>query len=213
MPDLRALASDLSRHTWSLTAIAIAAERGVLTAIAERPRTVAELASIASLALPTARALADVLAALELVVVEGDEVRDGGALAPYRDARAAEVLAADLRSTLGTNRDAAYAAEARGAIEGWRAIDPVAVRAQGIVSHAMTLSLAPLLRAMPDRRAGARRAHRDPRAAQRGDDADPGAPPLSGGRIRTPGRGARGRPRRPRARRAPRCPRGPRCAR
>jgi hypothetical protein len=148
--DLPGTITELSRHAWSLAAIAIAAERGVLSALAERPCTADEIARVASIAAPTARALAGVLSALGIVATDGDQWRDAGSLARYRDAMAAQVLAAEIRSMLGTTRDAAYAAAARGAIEGWRAVDPVAVRAQGIVSHAMTLSLAPLLRATPD---------------------------------------------------------------
>ena len=150
--DLRALTTELARHAWSLAAIALAAERGALSAIAAGPCTVDDLAKSASIAPSTARALADTLAALGLVAIDGEHVRDAGALAPFRDRKAATVLAADIRSTLGTTRDAAYAAEATadGPIEGWRAVDPVAVRAQGIVSHAMTLSLAPMLQSIPD---------------------------------------------------------------
>ncbi len=120
----------------------------MLSAIAQRPQSCEEIAQLASIAVPTARALADVLAALGVVAIEADgQVRDLGSLGAYRDPAAAQVLAADLRSTLGTVRDAAYA---EGPVEGWRALDPVAVRAQGIVSHAMTLSLAPMLRSIPD---------------------------------------------------------------
>jgi hypothetical protein len=147
---LRTITSDLTRHAWSLAALAIAAERGALSAIAARPCTVDELARVASLAPPTARALADVLAALGAVTIDGEHVRDAGPLAPYREPAAAALLAADLRSTLGTTRDAAYAAATPEPIEGWRAVDPVAVRAQGLVSRAMTMSLANLLRATPD---------------------------------------------------------------
>lgn len=148
MTDLRSLTAELNRSAWSISALAIAAERGVLSAIAERPISCEQIAQIASMAVPTARALADVLAALGVVAIGADgNVRDVGPLAAYREVAAAKVLAADLRSTLGTVRDAAYA---EGAVEGWRAIDPVAVRAQGIVSHAMTLSLASMLRSIPD---------------------------------------------------------------
>ena len=148
--DLRTLTTELGRNAWSLAAIALAAERGALSAIAAGPCTVDDVAKVASIALPTARALVDTLAALGLVALDGEQVRDAGPLVAFRDRNAAHVLAADLRSTLGTTRDAAYAAESTGPVEGWRAIDPVAVRAQGIVSHAVTLSLAPLLKAMPD---------------------------------------------------------------
>jgi precorrin-6B methylase 2 len=147
--DLRALVSELNRGTWALGAISLAAERGVLSAIAERPCTLQELATVATLAPATASALADVLAALGLVVVEEGVVRDAGALASMRDPGASKVLAADLRSTLGTVRDAAYAAEAKVAIEGWRAVDLVAVRAQATVSQAITLGLRPILESMP----------------------------------------------------------------
>lgn len=148
--DVRALTNDLARNAWSLAAIALAAERGLLSAVAAGPCSVEELARKASIADPTARALADTLAALGLVALEGERVRDSGALAPFREQRAANVLAAEIRSILGTTRDAAYAAAADGPVEGWRAVDPVAVRAQGIVSNAVTLSLAPMLQAMPD---------------------------------------------------------------
>lgn len=145
--DLKAIVPEMMRRTWSLAAIGVAAERGVLSALAERPRTVDELAGLGKLAPATTRALVEVLAALGLVEIDGDQVRG---LAALPDARAAAVLAADIRSTLGTTRDAAYRAAEDGAIEGWRAIDPVAVRAQGLVSHAVTLGLAQLLRATGD---------------------------------------------------------------
>lgn len=148
--DLRGLTAELARHAWSLAAIALAAERGTLSAIAARPCTIDELAKIASIAPTTARALVDTLAALGVVALDGEHVRDDGALAGFRERNAANVLAADIRSTLGTTRDAAYAAAADGPVEGWRAVDPVAVRAQGMVSHAMTLALGPMLQSIPD---------------------------------------------------------------
>jgi hypothetical protein len=148
--DLRSLTNDLARGAWSLTALAIAAERGVLSSLAERPRTVDEIARDASIDVATAKALVDVLEANEVVSRQGDSVHDSGSLQPFRDPSAAKVLAADIRSTLGTTRDATYAAETTQRVEGWRAVDPVAVRAQGILSHAMTLSLAPMLRSNAD---------------------------------------------------------------
>ncbi|MBS1123875.1 MAG: hypothetical protein H6Q90_6103 [Deltaproteobacteria bacterium] len=147
--DLRALVSELNRGTWALGALSVAAERGVLSALAERPCSLDEIATIARMAPATARALADVLAALGLAVVEADLVRDAGMLASMRDLGASKVLAADLRSTFGTVRDSTYAAATSVPVEGWRAVDPVAVRAQATVSQAITLGLRAMLENTP----------------------------------------------------------------
>jgi precorrin-6B methylase 2 len=79
-------------------------------------------------------AVRDVVAALGIALPEG---------------AAAEVLRADLRSTLATHANAVAAARAGKPIAGWQADDPMQVEAQAIVSEAMSGGLASFLGSLP----------------------------------------------------------------
>jgi precorrin-6B methylase 2 len=148
---VRRIVQALCDHAWSLGAFAIAAERGVLGAIIERPRDPAELAELAGLEPHTLRACVDVLCALGLARVERDGVHASDALRELSDAGSAKVLAADARATLGVIFGAAREASQPGAVvEGWRADDPTIVRAQALVSEQTSERMSALFGALPE---------------------------------------------------------------
>jgi precorrin-6B methylase 2 len=150
-PGVRRIVQALCDHAWSLGAVAIAAERGVLAAIAEQPAELAELARLAGLEQATMRACVDVLCGLGLARVEGGTVHGNEALRELGGAAGEKVLAADARATLGVIFGAAReAARPDGAVEGWRADDPVIVRAQAAVSEATSERMSALFGALPE---------------------------------------------------------------
>ena len=149
-PGVRRIVQGLCDHAWSLGAVAIAAERGVLDAIAERPVELAELGEVAGLEPVTLRACVDVLCGLGLARLERGVVHGGDALHELGGAAGAKVLAADARATLGVIFGAAREASLpQAAVEGWRADDPVIVRAQALVSEATSDRMSALFAALP----------------------------------------------------------------
>ena len=150
-PGVRRIVQALCDHAWSLCAVAIAAERGVLAAIAERPVELVELASLAGLEPATLRACVDVLCGLGLARLERGAVCGSEALHELGGETGAKVLAADARSTLGVIFGAAREASLPDTpVEGWRADDPVIVRAQALVSEQTSDKMSALLAAVPD---------------------------------------------------------------
>jgi precorrin-6B methylase 2 len=148
---VRRIVQALCDHAWSLGAVAIAAERGVLGAIAEQPVELAELARIAGLEPSTLRACVDVLCGLGLARVEGGTVHGGEPLRELGGEAGARVLAADARATLGVIFSAARdSATPEAAVEGWRADDPVIVRAQALVSEATSDRMSALFSELPE---------------------------------------------------------------
>lgn len=134
-------------HVWAASALAVAAERGILAKVAEGPVSFPDLVTASRLSPALVESTCDVLIALGLMTIESGKVvaTPGSGLAPS----ASPVMAAGLRAVLGAARDAAYAAEdPSGDVEGWGAADPVSVRAQGIVSHAITMGLADTMRSV-----------------------------------------------------------------
>jgi len=150
-PGVRRIVQALCDHAWSLGAVAIAAERGVLAAIAGHPVELAELARVAGLEPATLRACVDVLCGLGLVRVEAGVVHPNDALRELGGDAGARVLAADARATLGVIFCATReSATPDAAVEGWRADDPVIVRAQALVSEATSDRMSALFAALPE---------------------------------------------------------------
>jgi SAM-dependent methyltransferase len=149
----------LFQSMWGLTALGVASERGLLARLSS-PCTVEELAG-RGLQPKTVQALLDVLQGLELV-----EAREGRfalvpGLASQLEGEAGILFSADLRSTLGQFQSLLRSAGVPGEpLEGWRSEDPVLVRAQAVVSEAMSVRMTPFLQRLegcPERlqRAGA----------------------------------------------------------
>jgi SAM-dependent methyltransferase len=144
------MSADLRAAVWAFSALRVAAERGVLTAIDGGARDLPSLARATGLEPAALRRLVEVLAAYGVVAAPSAD--DGVALTPAGAelaSREASVVA-DLTATFGQARafvDDARRGDLRG---GWRHADPEVIRAQGRISeHMMTTMLRPMREAIP----------------------------------------------------------------
>jgi SAM-dependent methyltransferase len=86
-----------------------------------------------------------VLTSLGLVEARGEAFAASAALAALLKADGGRMLTAELRSTLGQIKDLIEAARAPGPLDGWRALDPVLVEAQAVVSQSASEKILPML--------------------------------------------------------------------
>jgi hypothetical protein len=143
----RRLLEELSRSTWALSALSVAAHRGVLARLADGPASVAELADGARLEPAAIGAIVDVLVALGLAARADDRITGGDGLRARVVETGPELLADDLAVTIAAALAPAQAARDPAArVVGWAAEDGPLVRAQGRLSAAMSKTLAPVLR-------------------------------------------------------------------
>ena len=149
-PSLNAVLTDLSRNAWALSAIAVAAERGILAALATGPQTVPELARRTKLQPPTVSAIADLLASLQLATRVDQTITASAELAAAGAGMGAQLVAADICSTLGALANAASASrEPERAVEGWAPTDPAVVKAQALLSGVTSEKVAGALQKIP----------------------------------------------------------------
>lgn len=136
--EAQACIDELYRSAWALSALAVALERGVIAALAA-PAPAAELATRLGLSAELVSGVLDVLVAVGLVTTDGARYAATSGLGELAQS---QFLLADLRSTLGSNRQLIAAAQNHSeAIGGWRTSDPIAVEAQGKVSTFVTRRL------------------------------------------------------------------------
>jgi len=140
--DTQRAVQDLCNQGWAVTALAVAAERGLIERLAQGG-TADELAPASSLSPRMARAVLDVLVAIGLARCSEDarySASDG--LAALLADGGAPALLADLRSTLGQHAQAQRdARETDSSLEGWRTLDPVIVEAQARLSMGATQAM------------------------------------------------------------------------
>jgi len=165
----RKLFDELARHAWALSALGVAAERGLFGRLVDAPATVAELAHAGALDLRTTSAIVDVVVALGLASRAGDQVAIDDGLRTYLGEVGAATLGHDAISTLGAAmaplRAAARSTAASSArvavavavapavrVGGWPADDRLIARAQGRLSEATGTRMAALFDRLPELR-------------------------------------------------------------
>jgi hypothetical protein len=145
---VQAKVGELSRAVWLAGAVELAFHSGLLAQLA-RQQTVDELAAHAAMPPVIVRALLDVLVTSGFVIPEGDRFIAAPGVVALTARGASRMIAAQLHSSLGQMHALARAAEAAQLSEGW-AQDADVVRAQGVVSEAVTLGpMAQMLRQLP----------------------------------------------------------------
>jgi precorrin-6B methylase 2 len=157
----RKLFEELSRHAWALSALGVAAQRGLFARLVEAPATAVELADAGSLDLTTTHAILDVVIALGLASKDAEHVALDDGLRAYLGEVGAATVGHDAISTLAAAfaplRASAQTTGQAGStspttIGGWPADDRVVARAQGKLSE----STAPLMAKLFDRLPGLR---------------------------------------------------------
>lgn len=146
----RKLFEELSRHAWALSAVGVAAQRGLLAKLALAPATIDELADAGGLDLTSAAAIVDVIVAAGLASKDGDRVALDEGMRAYLVDAGAEGPGHDAIATLAGAAAPLRAAAEKGArVGGWPADDRLAVRAQGRLSGAATRRMVGLFDAIP----------------------------------------------------------------
>jgi SAM-dependent methyltransferase len=137
--DVTRTLTELSEQTWALHALAALVESGLAVSL-DAPSTAAEIGTAHGVPTPLVEHLLDVIASLGLVVRDGDRFVAAPGLLPHlRDG--AEMLRADLRTTLRQGANLVERARAGGLDAGWRDDDRELVVAQGVISRGLALPL------------------------------------------------------------------------
>jgi len=145
----RKLVDEMCRNAWALSALTVAANRGLLVRLEEGPATIDELATAGRIDHSVAHGIADVLVALGLASKIEDRVAIDEGLRAWLGASGPS-CGDDLLATLGSLlAPARSSAEPEARVGGWTADDRLLVRAQGRVSHAGSQRIRPMLDRIP----------------------------------------------------------------
>jgi precorrin-6B methylase 2 len=146
----RKLFEELSRDAWALSAIGVAAQRGMFARLLEGSASVAELAEAAGLEPVTTAAVVDVVVAIGLASRSSDRVALADGMRTCLGDLGPDNLGCDATSTLGAAlAPLLRACEPGAAIGGWPANERAIARAQGRVSGSATKRMIAMLDAIP----------------------------------------------------------------